>query len=218
MPVSASSLDLTTLAVAKYRLEISGTARDDALQTAITQASVAIQRRVRREIRQTASATTRTFRVPGSSRYVDLDPYDVAASPAPVVKLNPELGAKATTLTVDVDYRLEPVGGSIALGTYTAVELSSSLLRSSSYAGSFDGPLVSVNGTWGAFNAVGSVPDDIQAAACTTAGAWLDRAVAVYALEGLDDPRQAQADPASSWAIPAAAWSLISYLQRLTGV
>lgn len=145
---------------------LSSTELDDLIPIYITQASLVIMNWCNREFAPITTNATRRFRVSGYR--VDLSPYDLQPSPAPVVSLHPE-STQPVTLVANDQYMFKPINPH--RGVYQSLQFSGFMVIISQTLTRYDFALVDVTGTWG-FTAV---PEDVERACVTTVSSWLTR-------------------------------------------
>lgn len=179
------------------------TTPDDLVQTFITAASSVIPNRYQREFAPVGTAA-RMFRVDGS--LVDLAPFDLRS--ATTVTLHPEQASPSVIAASG--YALLPLNGSLG-GTYLYLRLGASVGLPSSFADEFGFAQLEVVGTWG----MAAVPADVSRAAALTVSSWLDRAIAEYGIQGLDDGQSLRPDPPRGWPIPFAAHQILRPYERV---
>jgi len=210
-PVVSSGTNLTTRAAVKTFLETTDSARDSAIDAAISQASEAITRYCSREFTPTAAAT-RTIAVdPGRTRgplgpyIVDLAPYEVRT----VTTAHLHYGTADQATLASADYLLLPQNGTG--GTYTDLLLRKSVnVKAGDRFADFGSASLRIVGDWG----MSAVPTDVSYACVLTVASWLRRDVP--ALEaGLDDPRMVLPDQPMGRRIPGAALALLAPFRRI---
>lgn len=206
----ARTTDLCTITDVKQAGRITEQARDDEIQSMISNASVMIQRYCDREFAPPSTGVTRTFPIDitGGDLVVELNPYDLRV--ATTVTLSPE-GA-ANVLVAGTGYNLEPVNASD--GVYKRVRLSP-------FIGGIISPLalrfgyaqLAITGNWG----YAIVPDDVKTGCIRTVQSWIDVAYGAYASHDMygDEPRQTYATPESTYGLPVAVQRLLSTYRRM---
>jgi hypothetical protein len=205
----ARSTDLATITEVKQALRITETARDDEIQTMISNASVMILRYVDREFAPASTATTRTFPIDitGGDLVVELNPYDLRS--VTTMTLSPEGAATVLDSTM---YQLEPVNNPD--GTYKRVKLSPFIGGIiSTNALKFGNARLAITGSWGFL----VVPDDVRMACVRTVASWIDVSYGAYASNDVfgDDPRMTQARAESTFGLPLAVQRLLSTYKRM---
>lgn len=202
--------DLTTRAAVQTFLESTDSSRNDAIDSAITNASQAISRYCAREFTATASAT-RTFSVdptrvaaPLGAYLVDLQPYDLRT----VTSAHLHYGTADQVTLAASDYLLRPENPTG--GTYTdmLIRQAVSVATGQRYA-DFGTSELRIAGAWG-FSAV---PTDVAYACILTVASWLRRDVPALEI-GLDDPRMMLPDQPMGRRIPGAALALLGPYRR----
>jgi len=210
-PVPSAGNNLTTRAAVQTFLESADSSRNDAIDSAIINASTAITRYCAREFVSTASAT-RTFPVdPSLTRgplgpyIVDLAPYDLRT----VTTAHLHYGTADQVALTSADYLLWPENA--AGGTYTGLLIrSATQVKAGDRFSSFGTAELRIAGAWG----FGSIPADVSYACILTVAGWLRRDVP--ALEaGLDDPRMVLPDQPMGRRIPGAALALLAPYRRI---
>lgn len=207
----ADAIDLCTRDDVRLALEIQATktGRDPLIDDAITDASQRIMDYCEREFAPAGVAgVVRLFEVDLTPRsiVVDLSPYDLQVASA--VVLHPELGSSAVTLTVGVDYTLEPVPS--RWGTYYRMRLSPFVSRVSQFAVSFGTARISVTGTWG----FPEVPSAARRACIVTVASWIDRRIGAYSPQDSSDGRSIMPDTTGGLDIPNSAKRMLEPLRR----
>lgn len=205
----ARSTDLSTVTEVKQALRITESARDDEIQTMISNASAMILRYCDREFAPASTATTRTFPVDisGGQLVVELNPYDLRA--ATTVTLSPEGAATVLDATM---YSLEPVNAPD--GVYKRIRLSPFIGGViSTWALKFGYAKIAITGSWGYL----IVPDDVRMACTRTVASWIDVAYGAYASQDVygDDPRMTMARAESTFGLPLAVQRLLSTYRRM---
>ena len=202
--------DLTTRGAVQTFLESTDSSRNDAIDSAITNASAAISRYCAREFTATASAT-RTFSVvpletagPLGPYRVDLAPYDLRT----ITTAHLHHGTPDAITLTSADYLLRPENGTG--GTYTELLIRKSVsVQTGDRFANFGTAQLRIAGAWG----FATVPTDVAYACILTVAGWLRRDVP--ALEaGLDDPRMMLPDQPMGRRIPGAALALLNPYRR----
>jgi len=210
-PVPSAGNNLTTRAAVQTFLESTDSSRNDAIDSAIINASTAITRYCAREFISTASAT-RTFSViptetrgPLGAYRVDLAPYDLRTVSSAYL----HYGTTAQVQLATADYLLRPENGTG--GTYTEFLIRKSAnVQSGDRIADFGTAELRIAGAWG----FASIPADVSYACILTVAGWLRRDVP--ALEaGLDDPRMMLPDQPMGRRIPGAALALLNPYRRI---
>lgn len=209
-----ASANLCSLADVREGLRVSTLERfdDDLALALIPEASKTIMDELQREFAPATATATRRFRVRPDERtrfgsyLVDLSPYDLRTASA--VSLHPE-ETSPTTLTAGTDYVLGPEPADE--GVYTALQLYGGLSLSSTLRNRFGFAYLDITGAWG----FAAPPANVKRAAKLCVLAWMDRAVAEYAFQGIDEPRAVGAPPAQlSLALPLASRRLLNSYRR----
>lgn len=199
--------DLCTTADVKTASELSSSASDSLIAVLVTAASNAIQNRFGREFVDAGNPPGPTRRFEVTSYLVDLAPFELRS--ASVVKLHPELGAGAVTLTADVGYTLLPVQKALG-GTFTALRIAGTQTLWSSYMQDFDRALLDITGTWGMSPDTANVPSDVRRATVLTVMSWLARVPT-----GTGELDEFRPDVPLNWAIPVDAYRLLGPFARM---
>jgi hypothetical protein len=219
--MSASLIDLCTVADVKQELEITGdTSRDAVIQSVITGVSRAIHTMTEREFRcdehpENDGTITRQFRMHATSYLVDLTPYDLYETTDTTITLypgQPEELALANTLWV-----AEPIG---ARWTYQTLRISNDVtnLHNSEFTRDFGYTVIAVTSpNWG----FERIPDDVKRAAIVSVAANLDRRLDAYSFApanelvdmdaGVQPPRQ------MAFSIPMSALVMLNPYRRQVG-
>ena len=181
-----AAIDLCTYADVKLRLEAASDTRKTMLEALITDASRAILEEYEREFAPVTTAATRKKQIGLDAMgewgaLIDLAPWDLRSTSS--VKLHPELGSGATTLTNGSDYTLEPLEQPD--GVYTAIRLSPFLTLASDFSQRFGYAQLEIAGAWG----FASVPENVKQACVETVLAWANKPV-VSGLDAGQDVRE----------------------------
>lgn len=195
--------DLCTVALVKQLTGTWGDQDDTKLARLITAASVAIERRARRQLGPVASAT---YTFPVDERlYVDLEPREIRTVTS--IKLNPGDADEVTLTTSDYDF--EPIGGALGsdgAATYFSLLLASDVTIGSDRLTRFGRSKLQIAGAWG----LATTPDDVAQAAALTVASWADRAVDAYDLQQTEDSGPVAAvNVARGYSIPNGAMKLL---------
>ena len=188
----------------------SGTARDAAITAAITAASRALNRRCRHELTPKTTSATRRFFIPyhpdPGEIIFDLAPQDLRT--ATTVKLHPE-DASPITLVANEDYALLPINGNKVTGAYQLVAVTTAADLRSTFSTRFGHVQLEIAGAWGCWDTA-DVPEDVKRACIVTVGSWLDKGIAQYGSQFLEEPRAFQPTAFSAYAIPMGAISVLN--------
>lgn len=148
------------------------TGSDPVLGRLIEAASEQVLNFTEREFAPVSTSTSRQFYYCGDG-ILDLAPYDIQASPAPVVKIDTVDGAGGTTLTAGTHYRLYPLPAKDGVKNWLRLAASLPASAPSAY---FDDREVTITGTWG----FPSVPDDVKYWTTVTVVDWFRERVAAF--------------------------------------
>jgi hypothetical protein len=213
-----SGADLVTLGDVRRELEMptSDTSRDELAQVVITQVSRAITTYCQREFRTTTTGeTTRRFKVPAGVYLVDLNPYDLHDAAGLTVTINPDDASGGTTLTVNTDYRLNPVDPT---DTFLSLSISRDVaqLHTGQDARRFGYTIAAVtSSSWG----FASVPEDVRRAAIIAVAANMDRRLDGFGgvQDLVDTDLGLQPLRAPSFALPTATIAMLAPYRRSVG-
>jgi hypothetical protein len=202
-----ATIDLCTIADIRTQSEVptATTTPDSLLTPLITAASRHIMRRYEREFIAEGSGTvTRTF--PTRARVVRTTPYDLRATPV-TVTLHPE-DPSPVVLVSGTDYVLDV---SVDVARRRVLRLATGVCIDSAFAQNFGYAQLTVAApiaSWGVFVDTAGVHEDIRRATVITVSSWLDRGIAAYAIQNIDDPGGIRPDTATGWPIPPAAHAI----------
>jgi hypothetical protein len=219
--MSASLIDLCTVADVKQELEITGdTSRDATIQAVITGTSRAIHTMTERQFRcedtpDEDGNITYSFRMNSNSYLIDLSPYDLGDTTNTTVTLHPgqpEELELANTLWVG-----EPIG---AKWTTQVIRISNDVtsLHLAEFTRDFGYTIFAVKSpNWG----FPRIPEDVKRAAIITVAANLDRRLDAYnfapANELVDMDAGVQPPRQMAFSIPLAAMVMLNPYRRQVG-